>query len=157
MMKLKTLLATFIRAAETLRSPILLALRVYFGWQLVQTGYGKFVHMENVVEFFASLGIPLPAANAHLVATVELVGGILLIAGLASRLAALPIAIAMTVAFLTADRDSLVAAISSPETFTSSGPFPFLLVALLVLAFGPGLVSIDALIAKLAKKNASRD
>ena len=51
--------------ADLLRSPFLLAIRVYWGWQFAQSGWGKFHRMPQVIEFFSGLGIPLPAFNAY--------------------------------------------------------------------------------------------
>jgi len=149
---MKKLVAVYVKVTSHLQAPVLAALRIYFGWQLFLTGKGKFAHMPNVVEFFTSLGIPFPALNAHFVAGVELVGGILLIAGLAARFAALPIAISMSVAYLTADMDAVKSIFSNPDAFVQAAPFPFLVTALVVLAFGSGVISLDALVAKFAKR-----
>lgn len=152
-MKLITrLLGLYERVAESLQSPFLAAMRVYFGWQLFETGRGKFEHMTGVVAFFGSLGIPFPSFNAHLVAGVETIGGLLLIAGLAARLMALPITISMTVAYLTADMDAVRTIFSSPDAFVKASPFPFWITAIIILAFGPGKWSLDALIARMAAK-----
>ena len=72
----------------------------------------------------------------------ECFGGLLLIAGLGGRLAAIPLTITMTVAYLTAHRD----AVHSLDDFVAQPPFPFLLTALVVFAFGPGMISIDGLL-----------
>jgi putative oxidoreductase len=125
-------------AADYLRSPLLLVLRVYWGWQFAQTGWGKLTHLERTTGFFESLGIPLPKLNAMLAGGVECVGGALLLAGLASRLVSIPLAAIMVVAYVTADNEALRAIFSDPEKFTSAEPCMFLLVAVIVLAFGPG-------------------
>ncbi len=62
---------------DRLQSPLLLAIRLYWGWQFVQDGWGKLTHLARVTEFFSSLNLPAPGATAALVASVELVGGIL--------------------------------------------------------------------------------
>jgi putative oxidoreductase len=48
----------FVASANLLQSPLLLVLRVYFFWQLFQTGQGKLAHLDKITEYFASLGIP---------------------------------------------------------------------------------------------------
>ena len=58
---------------------LLLVLRLFFGWQFFQTGMGKFEHIDQVIEYFATLGIPYPYFSAYLTAAVETIGGILLI------------------------------------------------------------------------------
>src|SRR5271166_4729069 len=87
-----------IRIATSLQSPFLLAVRLYWGWQFMQTGWGKLSDIGKVVKFFTTLGIPAPALNAYFVSTLELGGGLLLILGLGSRLIALPLAVDMIVA-----------------------------------------------------------
>src|ERR1700751_628410 len=137
--------------ATALQSPFLLLLRLYFFWQLFQTGRGKLSNIGKVSEFFASLGIPLPTLNAYFIGSLECFGGLLLIAGLASRPLALLIVIAMIVAYLTADLGAVTKLFRippHPHQFFKGDPFPFLLAALIILAFGPGKISLDALIAK---------
>ena len=102
----------FLVAANSLQSPLLLAIRLYWGWQFWQAGHGKLGNISKTVEFFTNLNIPAPSLNAHFVAYLEAGGGILLAIGLGSRLIALPLAIDMIVAYLTADRDSLRAIFS---------------------------------------------
>jgi putative oxidoreductase len=135
-----------VTVANFLQSPLLLALRVYFFWQLFLTGKGKLSNIGKVIDFFTSLGIPAPEVNAYFVSSLECFGGLLLIIGLASRPLALMIAISMCVAYLTADLAAVQSIFSDYDKFVKADPFPFLLAALIVLAFGPGLLSIDALL-----------
>lgn len=133
-----------VRCCNLLRSPLLLALRLYFFWQLFLTGQGKLTHLGKVSEYFASLGIPFPTLNAGLAGATETFGSLLLMAGLASRLAAIPVVVTMVVAYLTADPEAVTHIFSDPDKFVQAAPFPFLLAALIVLAFGPGVFSVDA-------------
>ena len=94
------------------------------------------------------MGIPFPAFNAALAGATETFGGLLLIVGLASRLTAIPVAITMAVAYLTADFEAVTSFFSNPDKFVQAAPFPFLLAALVVLAFGPGRLSLDAWIGR---------
>ena len=135
-------------AASSLQSPFLLLVRLYWGWQFMQTGWGKVNNITKVTDFFTNLGIPFPGLNAHFVAGLELVGGALLVLGLASRLIALPLTINMVVAYITADREALFSALSDPDKFYNATPYTFLFAALLVLIFGPGKLSLDGLVAK---------
>lgn len=132
------------RAAGALQSPFLLVVRLYWGWQFAQTGWGKINNIPKVTGFFTSLGIPFPGLNAHFIAGLEFLGGILLILGLTSRLIALPLAIDMIVAYITADREALFSVISDPDKFSAAAPFTFLVASLIVLIFGPGKFSLDA-------------
>jgi putative oxidoreductase len=135
-----------------LQSVILLIVRLYWGWQFFRTGMGKFGALNDVAEFFDTLNISLPMASAVLVATTECVGGLLLVIGLASRLAALPLTITMIVAYIASDRESLRAIFWNPDDFLSATPFQFLFASLLILAFGPGAFSVDYLIKWFVKR-----
>src|SRR5579862_5738687 len=95
-----------IRAGSGLQSPFLLAVRLYWGWQFAQTGWGKLSDIHKVIGFFTDLGIPAPALNAWFVSGLEFAGGLVLIVGLGSRLVALLLAIDMVVAYIAADRDA---------------------------------------------------
>src|ERR1700758_1243615 len=138
--------------ATALQSPFLLALRLYFFWQLFLTGKGKLSNIGKVSEFFASLGIPVPTLNAYFIGSLECFGSLLLIIGLASRPLSLLIVISMTVAYLTADFEAVSNIFSDPDKFVKADPFPFLLTALIVLVFGPGRFSVDALLKWRARK-----
>ncbi len=137
-----------ITGASKLQSPLLLVLRLYWGWSFFQTGKGKLTHFAATTEFFTSLHLPFPAVNAALAATTECVGGLFLMAGLATRLAALPLTFTMMVAYLTADREALNAIFSDTDKFTEAARFLFLLVSVIVLVFGPGVFSLDWLIGR---------
>lgn len=127
-------------------SAFLLVLRVYFFWQLFLTGKGKLSNIGKVTEFFASLGIPLPTLNAYFIGSLECFGGLLLVAGLASRPLSLLITVSMIVAYITADPDALSNILTDPDKFVKADPFPFLLAALIIYVFGPGGFSLDTLL-----------
>jgi putative oxidoreductase len=138
----------FRNIANRLQSPFLLVVRLYWGWQFAQSGWGRLHHLPQATKFFASLGIPMPHANAIFVSSLELVGGILLAIGLGSRFISLLLAGDMIVAYLASDREALSNIFSDPGKFYNADPYTFLFAALMILIFGPGLFSIDALIQK---------
>ncbi len=133
-----------IRVANTLQSPFLLAVRLYWGWQFAQTGWGKLGNIHKVINFFTTLGIPAPALSAGFISGLEFAGGILLILGLGSRLIALPLVIDMIVAYIAADREALGQIFSDPDKFYAAAPYTFLVASLIILIFGPGKFSLDA-------------
>ncbi len=137
-----------ITTGNSLQSPLLLAIRLYWGWQFFLTGKGKLANLQRPTEFFQSLGIPFPHQQAILVGCVECFGGLFLLIGLASRLVSIPLAITLTVAYLTADLDAVKSIFSEPDKFVTATEFLFLFAVLLVIAFGPGRFSIDHLLAK---------
>jgi putative oxidoreductase len=148
---MKILLVLYMRfatLASYLQSPFLLAVRLYWGWQLMQTGWGKLHHLDKITGFFASLNIPLPGASAHFIAGLEFFGGVLLILGLGTRLTGLLLSINMLVAYWTADHEALFSIFTDPGKFYVADPYTFLFASLLVLIFGAGLFSVDTLLAK---------
>jgi len=136
----------FLKAANLLQSPFLLAIRLYWGWQFWQAGSGKLSNIPRTIENFTNMGVPAPHFNAYFIGGLEAVGGILLILGLASRLIALPLTINMITAFVIADRDALRSIFSEPDKFYAAAPYTFLFASLIILIFGPGMFSLDTLI-----------
>jgi putative oxidoreductase len=88
--------------STTLPSAGLLVLRVVVGVTFLVHGLDKLGDLSGAEQFFASLGIPAPGLTAPFVAVTETVGGVLLIAGLATPLVSAALAIDMLVALLTA-------------------------------------------------------
>jgi putative oxidoreductase len=138
-----------------LQSPFLLLVRVYWGLQFMQTGWGKMHNIPKFTAFFASLNIPFPAFNAHFVAGVEFFGGLLLLLGLASRLTGFLLAGNMVVAYWTADHEALASLFSDPlgGKFYAADPYTFLFASLMVMIFGAGLFSLDTLIKRRMKED----
>jgi putative oxidoreductase len=138
-----------IKGADCLQSPLLLALRLYWGWQFFLTGKGKLMNHDKVTEFFQSLHIPFPSFNVYLAGGTECFGGLLLLAGLCSRLISLPLIFVTVIAYLTAEIDTVKNIFSAPDKFVSADPFLFMLAGIIVLAFGPGVFSLDWLIRRI--------
>ena len=132
-----------------LQSPLLLAIRLYWGWQFAQDGWGKLTHLSCVTEFFTTLNLPMPHGTALFVSLVELVGGILFAAGVASRLVSLILFVNMTMAYLSVpdDRANFSHILSNPSDFYGATPYTYWFAALLILILGPGLFALDTLIA----------
>src|SRR5262249_40266492 len=140
------LYALFLKIANALQPLLLLAIRVYWGWQFWQSGSGKLDDISKTVAYFTSLGIPAPSLNAHFIAWLEAVGGILLIIGLGSRLIALPLLIDMIMAYVIPDREAFASIISDTAKSYRPSPYSLLFGYLIILAFGPGFLSRDTLI-----------
>ena len=98
--------------------------RLVIGYAFYQTGRGKLANPEQIVAFFTDLGIPFPGANAAFVSRLEFYGGMLLIAGLLTRLVALGLGSTMVVALMTADKDAFLDALmgTSDADLTGCGP-----------------------------------
>jgi len=144
-MNIRSLLDKLDTVASYLQSPVLLVIRLYWGWSFAQTGWGKLNHLEKTAGFFESLHIPQPKLNAIAAGSVECFGGVLLALGLFARPVSIPLIFTMIIAYVTADNEALHAITSDPDKFVSAAPFLFLLAAVIVLAFGPGKLSLDAL------------
>lgn len=151
-LSIQKLHALFVKAASALQSPLLLIVRVYWGWQLAQNGWGKLHNLERVTSFFTSLGLPLPGPTAVFIAIVEFLGGILLAIGFLSRPTALVITIDMAMAYFMADREALLSFFKDPGKFYAADPYTFLFAGLLILVFGAGRVSMDTLLERFRAK-----
>ena len=138
-------------AFSSLQPVMLLGVRLYWGFQFAQTGWGKLHNLVKITGFFASLNIPFPGVTAPFVSMLELVGGILLILGLFSRPIAVLLVCNMFVAYWTADREALSAVFSDPGKFYAADPYTFLFASLMVLIFGAGFFAVDTVVAKRLK------
>jgi putative oxidoreductase len=140
---IRRLYALAVRGASLLQSPFLLAVRLYWGVPLARNGWAKLHNLDRVTDFFSSLGLPAPHVTAAFVSSVELVGGILLAAGLLSRFTGLVLSIDMLMAYITADREALLSIFSDTDKFIGAAPYTILFAVLLILIFGPGKIALD--------------
>jgi putative oxidoreductase len=150
--RLQRLYVRFFEGVDYLRSPFLLAVRLYWGWQLVESGSGKLHNLDRVTDYFTSLALPMPAQMAVIIACVELFGGIFLALGLLSRLTALALTVNLIAAYIIGDREALFSIFSDPDKFYAAAPYTFLIASLIVLIFGPGRVSLDTLLIRVLGK-----
>ena len=127
-----------------------LVTRLVLGQAFFLTGRGKLLNFDNTVTFFTELGIPFPQANAAFVSSLELVGGTCIILGLLTRLMSAGLASTMVVALVTADKAQFLKALdtSSDVSPTDIQSLVFLMFLLWLVLFGPGPVSLDALLAR---------
>jgi len=118
--------------------------RLTIGWIFLQSGWGKLNDLPKVVAFFTELGIPAPQFQAPLAAGTEFLCGALMLLGLGTRLASLPLIGTMLVAILTALRGDI------HELSDLFGLAEYLYIALLLWlgAYGAGPISLDAVFAK---------
>jgi len=152
MAKLESWYGMFLKIANALQSLVLLLVRLDWGYQFAESGWAHFNNMPDFIKMFEGLNIPAPSLNAHFIAGLEFVGGILLALGLGSRVISLLLAGDMFVAFITAERENLKSIFSDPDKFFNASPHTFLFIALIILAFGPGKISLDHLIVVLRRK-----
>jgi putative oxidoreductase len=136
----------------------ILLLRLMAGGVFLWEGILKFVFVNQGVGRFTKLGFPLPELTAGAVGTLEIVGGLLLLAGLATRFIAVPFVIEMIVAMLSTKVPMYLG--TSPLALPPSPPqigiwavlheirseYAQLATCLFLLINGPGRLSIDALL-----------
>jgi len=116
--------------------------RLTLGVVFIGTGWGKLHGLDKVTDFFTELGIPAPGFNAVLASSAELICGALLLVGLLSRLAAIPLIVVMTVAVLTAKLENLhgISDLLGFEEWT------YIVLAFWTAVAGPGPLSLDRLL-----------
>jgi putative oxidoreductase len=90
-----------LRLTRTTAPAAVILIRILVGWVFVSEGIGKFIYADaQGVGRFAKIGIPAAHVMAPFVGVVEIVCGVLILLGLLSRLAAIPLLIDITVAIL---------------------------------------------------------
>lgn len=149
---MKLLYQTLIYLGNGIQPILLLLIRLVCGFGFFQAGFGKWDHLAQVSDFFAHLHIPFPTTNAYFIAGLETVGGLFLMMGFGSRLVALLLTINMIVAYSTAHMESVRALLVDPGLFIAASPFLFLYSSLIILAFGPGILSVDAVLKRFMFK-----
>jgi putative oxidoreductase len=137
-----------------------LLLRVMAGGVFLWEGILKFVYTNQGVGRFTKLGFPFPGATATFDGVLEIVGGILLISGLLTRLIAVPFIIEMMVAMLSTKISLYLG--TSPLPLPPVPPqigiwavlheirseYAQLMTSIFLLIAGPGRWSLDAFLAR---------
>jgi putative oxidoreductase len=122
--------------------------RVAIGVVFTGTGWGKLHNLDKITAFFTDLGIPAPGFNAVLASSAELVCGVLILVGLLTRIAAIPLIVVMLVAIVTAKRGD-IGGLSDLLGFVET--LYIVLLAWLATA-GPGPVSLDRVAARTLER-----
>jgi putative oxidoreductase len=118
--------------------------RLAVGLLFLSTGWGKVHDIPKVTQFFEHLGIPAPGFNAVLVGYSELICGSLLVVGLLTRLATIPLAVSMVVALSTAKASD----IHGLFDLVGADEFTYLVVLVMIAVIGPGAVALDRFVAR---------
>lgn len=138
----------------------ILLLRIMAGGVFFWEGLLKFAYANQGVGRFTKLGIPYPHETAIFIACLEIVGGLLLISGLGTRLIAIPFVIEMVVAILTTKIALFLG--TSPLPMPPAPPrigiwavlheirsdYAQILTTAFLLINGPGKWSLDAMFAR---------
>jgi putative oxidoreductase len=122
-----------------------LLIRILVGWVFVSEGAQKFLFPAALgAGRFTKIGIPAPGVLTPFVGVVEIAGGLFVLLGLLTRLAALPLIADMTVAIITTKVPILVHYGFWPMAHEVRVDVSMLLGALFLLVVGPGPLSVDA-------------
>lgn len=127
-----------------------LPLRLVFGWFWLETGWAKLHNLEFFAGRFVEWGIPFPTLSATVSGATDLVGGALLIVGLGTRLAAIPMIINMLVALAVV----VLPTITTFNEFVELDEVLYVCVLFWLLMAGPGKASLDHLLARRFTKPA---
>lgn len=102
-----------------------LLLRLYLAPVMIQAGWNKYQGFEGIVDWFGNaeygLGLPFPVVMAFLATATELLGGVFLLLGLATRWISVPLMITMLVAALSVHWSNGWAAIADASSWMSDG------------------------------------
>jgi putative oxidoreductase len=123
--------------------------RIMVGWVFLAEGIQKFLFPVALgVGRFEKIGIPAPHFFAPFVGSVEIVCGTLLIAGLLTRLACIPLLIDISVAIVTTKIPMLLKSGFWPAVHEARTDFCMVMGLLFLLIVGSGALSMDAKLAR---------
>jgi len=124
-------------------------IRVLVGGVFLSEGIQKFLFSNELgVGRFTKIGIPAPQVMAPFVGVVEIVCGTLIIVGLLTRLAAIPLIINMLVAISSTKIPILLKSGFWTMAHDSRTDFAMLLGSIFLLIVGAGLWSLDNKLSK---------
>ena len=129
-----------------------LAVRITVGVVFMGTGWTKLNNLPAITKNFTAMGIPAPEILTPFVSGVEFVGGLLLLLGLLTRFAAVPLMIVMVVAIIAAKR----ADIDSLETLLGFEEVSYFVMFAWLAIAGPGPVSLDHFILKASGRDPAK-
>jgi len=121
-----------------------LVVRVVFGYFWLETGIAKVHNLDGFTQRFVGWGIPYPAFSAGLSAWTELLGGLLIMLGLFTRLVCIPMLINMAVAVVLV----VSANLTGLDDYVEADEIVYSLIFFWLLISGPGKASLDSLLAR---------
>lgn len=86
-------------------SIIILISRVFLAILFILAGWGKLTGLEGTAQYFGAIGLPMPSVTAVLVGLIEFVGGLAILIGFQTRIAAVVVALFTIGATLVAHMD----------------------------------------------------
>jgi uncharacterized membrane protein YphA (DoxX/SURF4 family) len=139
-------MAGFLFNASRTQARSIVLIRVAAGLIFLTQGILKFIDPNMGVNRFARIGFPHPYFTAHFVGTFEVVCGLLLLLGLLTRLAAVPLLIVISTAIATTKIPELWRPNQGFWFMVSDARTDFAMLCSLLFLFiaGPGGLSFDA-------------
>ena len=118
---------------------VVLVGRIFLSILFILAGYAKLTSLAGTAGFFGSIGLPMPMATAAIVGLVELLGGIAVLVGFKTRIAAIVLALFVLAATAIAHLDFSQAgnALMLQKNLAIAGGF------LLLAVLGAGPLSFD--------------
>jgi len=123
--------------------------RITAGWVFLWSGWGKLNNLPQVTENFIGWGIPFPHFFTPLTSGIEFFGGLFLLLGLLTRISAGALGVTMVVAI----RSAKWADVDSLETLLGFDEFEYLALFLWLAIAGAGVISLDHLLVRLARRS----
>ena len=103
----------------------LLLLLLYLATVMIQAGWNKASSFDSIVDWFGNddygLGLPMPLVMAFLATAAELVGGVLLLLGVLTRLVSIPLMVTMIVAMVSVHAKNGWLAIADASSWLADG------------------------------------
>jgi uncharacterized membrane protein YphA (DoxX/SURF4 family) len=135
-------------------SQSIILIRIMLSCVFISEGIQKFLFSESLgVGRFVKIGIPLPGIMAPFVGIVEIVGGGLILLGLFTRIAAIPLTISMLVAIFTTKIPILVEKGFWAMAHEARTDWSMILGLIFLLVVGSGHWSVDEMRSRNIGKN----
>ncbi len=132
------------KALNKLQDISLLFMRLVLAYGFYNPALMKVKNIDGIISWFESMGMPMPALNAYLATTTEVLGVILLTIGLGVRIITIPLMITMVVAIGTVHWSHGFEAGNNGFEI----PLYYMLMLFILLTHGAGKYSLDYLLRK---------
>lgn len=131
--------AAVVKPGVSTSSAVVLVGRVFLSSLFILAGYAKLTGLAGTAGWFGSIGLPLPMLTAVVVGLLELFGGLAILVGFQTRLAAIALAIFTLAATAIAHLDfsDQMQVLLFQKNISITGGL------LILAAFGAGALSID--------------
>lgn len=141
---MSNLMSKFSETAEKFQFVPQLLARIVIGLIFILASLEKFQSMPAKIQFFAQIGVPAPHFMTPLTAVFEGVGGLLILLGIGTRIATIPLIVIMFVAIKTVhlpEFKDIFSSLAQPNVH-------YILLLLWLLCAGPGKISLSTIFCK---------